>query len=280
MAGRRLIHPDDVARWEDELHAAVTAALEEQFHHVQRNLDTHGIVLPDALAAASSKRKVTTVAAAVGLGVVAWSAAAWATADGPPCGPCGPQGVGRGIRRGQSGVPIDGTWGMPDPTATYAANLTATAAASGTYVGQRLNTNVAGAADPGQAASDTLATADDIVGGVTGMQAEALSNAASYDVASYFSSAMGQTGVTHTWNAVGDDRTRPDHLDADGQEVPLEDPFTVGGEQLDYPGDPAGSDEQNPQLRARVATHRPSGGPRGDASVGRCGTGRRHNEQW
>ena len=35
---------------------------------------------------------------------------------------------------------------------------------------------------------------------------------------------------------------RPAHADADGQEVPLDEPFDVGGEELDHPGDPNGSE--------------------------------------
>ena len=34
---------------------------------------------------------------------------------------------------------------------------------------------------------------------------------------------------------------RQDHMQADGQEVDINDPFDVGGEHLDFPGDPGGS---------------------------------------
>jgi hypothetical protein len=40
-----------------------------------------------------------------------------------------------------------------------------------------------------------------------------------------------------TWRSVGDNRVRQDHLDADGQTVPVSEPFIVGGESLMYPGD-------------------------------------------
>jgi len=43
------------------------------------------------------------------------------------------------------------------------------------------------------------------------------------------------------WVAHHDDHTRPDHLEADGQTVPIESYFTVGGEPLQYPGDRRGS---------------------------------------
>ena len=39
------------------------------------------------------------------------------------------------------------------------------------------------------------------------------------------------------WVATADERTRPDHAAADGQEVPNDEPFEVGGELMMYPGD-------------------------------------------
>lgn len=43
------------------------------------------------------------------------------------------------------------------------------------------------------------------------------------------------------WMAGGDERTRPAHQEANGQTVPIDQPFVVDGEQLMHPGDPAGS---------------------------------------
>jgi len=40
-----------------------------------------------------------------------------------------------------------------------------------------------------------------------------------------------------TWDSVGDSHVRDDHLAADGQTVPVNEPFVVGGEQLMFPGD-------------------------------------------
>jgi Phage Mu protein F like protein len=45
------------------------------------------------------------------------------------------------------------------------------------------------------------------------------------------------------WSAVGDERTRDAHDAADGQTVPIDQPFLVGGESLMFPGDPRGSPE-------------------------------------
>jgi len=60
-----------------------------------------------------------------------------------------------------------------------------------------------------------------------------------------------------TWQATvtQPDRTRPAHLDADGQEVPLRQPFIVGGEPLQFPGDPTGSASNVIQCRC-VLTYR------------------------
>jgi uncharacterized protein with gpF-like domain len=42
------------------------------------------------------------------------------------------------------------------------------------------------------------------------------------------------------WLATQDDRTRDDHVDADGQVVAIDDDFSVGGDTMDAPGN--GSD--------------------------------------
>lgn len=47
--------------------------------------------------------------------------------------------------------------------------------------------------------------------------------------------------VQKRWIAVHDDRTRRAHLAADGQTVNQDGSFDVGGEQLEFPGDPNGS---------------------------------------
>lgn len=48
--------------------------------------------------------------------------------------------------------------------------------------------------------------------------------------------------------------TRPAHLAADGQTVPLTQPFMVGGEPLQYPGDPSGSAGNVIQCRCALST--------------------------
>ncbi len=50
--------------------------------------------------------------------------------------------------------------------------------------------------------------------------------------------AAKQSGLTlnKVWLAAHDSRTRPDHAEADGQEVPIDEMFTVGGYEMEYPG--------------------------------------------
>jgi hypothetical protein len=54
------------------------------------------------------------------------------------------------------------------------------------------------------------------------------------------------------WTTMGDRRVRPSHQAASGQEQPLAHPFEVGGEALQYPGDPAGSPRQTARCRCSL----------------------------
>lgn len=50
--------------------------------------------------------------------------------------------------------------------------------------------------------------------------------------------------VIKEWAALDDVNTRPDHAAADGQLREIEEPFSVGGELMQYPGDPTASAKQ------------------------------------
>jgi len=54
------------------------------------------------------------------------------------------------------------------------------------------------------------------------------------------------------WLATQDDRTRDAHASADGQVVGIDEPFSVGGEELQYPGDFGGSADNIIQCRCTV----------------------------
>lgn len=65
--------------------------------------------------------------------------------------------------------------------------------------------------------------------------------------------ALGEYGPARkVWLATVDSRTRESHMDADGQEVALDEPFQVGGYDLEFPGDPAGPAEEVINCRCTV----------------------------
>lgn len=74
--------------------------------------------------------------------------------------------------------------------------------------------------------------------------------AANYAVYESFKS----TGVDakREWVSAEDERTRENHVEANGQIVGLNEPFDVGGERLMYAGDPSGSPENVVNCRCAV----------------------------
>jgi len=66
--------------------------------------------------------------------------------------------------------------------------------------------------------------------------------------------AMNASGYDYQkeWLATGDARTRQHHADADGQKVPKDQPFHVGGELLQYPGDPEGAPRNTVNCRCQM----------------------------
>lgn len=74
-----------------------------------------------------------------------------------------------------------------------------------------------------------------------------------HNAATYASQEIAQQSdqdLMREWVAVDDDRTREDHADADGQQRSMDDPFDVGGEELDRPGD--GDPENSINCRCSV----------------------------
>jgi len=65
-------------------------------------------------------------------------------------------------------------------------------------------------------------------------------------------SAVAINSIVKVWNAVIDESTRDSHAEADGQEVTLFETFSVGGEDLDYPGDPDGEPGETYNCRCTV----------------------------
>ncbi len=57
---------------------------------------------------------------------------------------------------------------------------------------------------------------------------------------------------TKEWISTNDDRTRPDHVEVNGQQVHINEKFKVGGESLAFPGDPSGSPENIINCRCQI----------------------------
>jgi len=81
----------------------------------------------------------------------------------------------------------------------------------------------------------------------SGLQAAGIINQAMLNAAS-------TSGVEFdkVWCAHMDRRTRHTHFAADGQKARVEDPFFVGGAELEYPGDPSGPSQEVRNCRCRV----------------------------
>jgi uncharacterized protein with gpF-like domain len=62
------------------------------------------------------------------------------------------------------------------------------------------------------------------------------------------------------WAAAEDRRTRFSHAVADGDEVPLDEPFVVGTDRLMVPGDPTGSAREIINCRCQALHHPVIGG--------------------
>ena len=62
------------------------------------------------------------------------------------------------------------------------------------------------------------------------------------------------------WASAEDSRTRPSHAEADGDEVPLDEPFVVGDARLMVPGDPSGPAKEIINCRCAILHHPVIGG--------------------
>jgi hypothetical protein len=96
------------------------------------------------------------------------------------------------------------------------------------------------------------------VDGVSGSQATALARTDMIGLANGASQAAatdafaGREDVLKVWLATEDERTRETHVEANGQEVSLNEYFDVGGYPLMYPGDPDGPDEEVINCRCTI----------------------------
>ena len=96
----------------------------------------------------------------------------------------------------------------------------------------------------------------DNVQGLTVWRAAMISRTETHGAANYGAQeAAKETGLVlrKEWVAAADERTREDHVAADGQVVDMDEPFQVGPDALMFPGDPDGPPEQTINCRCSVA---------------------------
>lgn len=89
--------------------------------------------------------------------------------------------------------------------------------------------------------------------------------------ANYLSAVQSELQLIKVWMSTEDDRTRDSHVDADGQEAALDEPFTVGDSELLYPHDPDGDAGEVINCRC-VLIYNVDGGDQATASPGDADT--------
>jgi hypothetical protein len=111
-------------------------------------------------------------------------------------------------------------------------------------VSQRVSLTISTATDEGKLAAsmNSLFDAADIQSSYVARSANFFANALSTQAALTVQGA-GQA-MQKTWTTMGDSKVREDHLEVDGTTIPVDQSFTVGGEDLMYPGDPNGSEAE------------------------------------
>ena len=77
-------------------------------------------------------------------------------------------------------------------------------------------------------------------------------NAGAYFGAVRDASERGDPAPFKAWLSTADPRTRPTHVEADGQRTLLTSPFIVGGAQLLFPGDPRGPAQETIMCRCTL----------------------------
>lgn len=95
----------------------------------------------------------------------------------------------------------------------------------------------------------------DLVPSLSSTRANVIARTETHGAANFGSiSAARETGLRlqKEWISAEDERTRESHADANGQIVGQDEAFDIGGEALQYPGDPAGSAETVINCRCTV----------------------------
>jgi hypothetical protein len=240
VTSRRLISAESVKQAEATIAAAVAKAVDEQRATVS--------------AATRASRSLTAAGPSV------WSNAAWAKTVHKVVAPVATAVGASMLAEAKQSLGAVASWAAP----LTAVALSGIVVAKVLDAGVRLASVLSDAAGNGVGAvGDALDSAAGWVGDLAGRMANAMANQITSELATHASS-QSATVYTMTWQTQSDDRVRPDHDDADGQTVAAGETFTVGGEELLFPGDENGSEANTINCRCYLTCS--AGGDTGEAS--------------
>jgi len=120
---------------------------------------------------------------------------------------------------------------------------------------KQLKSLLSQAVDQGLSERDTSQFIRERIPSLSASRAQTIARTETHAAANYaVMQAFESTGVEarREWVSAIDDRTREDHVEANGQIVGLKEPFTIGNDELMYPGDPSGSAENVINCRCAV----------------------------
>jgi hypothetical protein len=108
--------------------------------------------------------------------------------------------------------------------------------------------------EAGESILDLQKRIEDQYDELRGYRSEAIARTESAGSMNFGSTATYKSaGVSQkSWLGVQDDREREAHLEVEGQIVGIDEPFSVDGEDLQYPGDPSGSAENVINCRCSI----------------------------
>jgi hypothetical protein len=257
---RRLIAASRIEDYEARLRAAVALALAAQVDSITLTLHRHGLTGVHLTAASnpdgSSRKKAAAAAATAAIVVpLVWSQQKWAAYVKEYLAQVARDVATDAALDAADGVAGAATWGMATTVDASVQAIIDRALAAGQAIGDRLDqAGISSSGDVAAGIQSSLDSAGTILGDVVGAMGQALGNTATTDIASYIASVdpTNAGGATKIWNTQEDDKVRPDHEDADGQEVGIGETFSVGGEDMTGPGDPTASDAQTINCRCWV----------------------------
>ena len=230
---RRAIAAWKVARYEHRIAASITAALAVHKHKVLSARIQPGTPPPDAFDLGDWPDTVQATVTPAVHSVLSDIVKDVATAAG----------VGSlGYLLGKTVSPNGQT--VSDAITEATAGIVKQATVVGENLANKLTLTISTATNAGQLANsmNSLFNIADVSSSYVARSANFFANALATQAALTVQNE-GQA-MTKVWTTVGDDRVRLDHQDVDGVSMPVDQPFNVGGDDLMYPGDPNGSEEE------------------------------------